>query len=215
MAVRSLQIRAKVHLHLSSAWTSKHQVWLSAARGLQRRSRAVGPERGRGRRPRSSLVWTRPGAVRTLGFARYGAGFALPVQGLRQDLQRAERYAVSGLHHKERWLSFGASLANRRCRSCDVASASPVLASARILEADAVGIRGEVRQAQKRDHHGWCSHGGGCAAKVHGVLDPVVAKDALLVSDELPTLAAALGVSQRSAQPLWMGERAGRCMCRR
>ena len=32
------------------------------------------------------------------GFARYGAGSAaLPVQGLRQDLQRAERYAAVGL----------------------------------------------------------------------------------------------------------------------
>ena len=31
------------------------------------------------------------------------------MQGLRQDLQRAERSPLSGLHHKERRLSFGAS----------------------------------------------------------------------------------------------------------
>ena len=69
------------------------------------------------------------------GFARYGAGSAaLPVQGLRQDLQRAERYALSGLHHKERWLSFGASLAKGEtvkasAARCDVAVSGVPLAS--------------------------------------------------------------------------------------
>ena len=85
------------------------QAWLSAARGLTRAQRrealagTVGPERGRGiegsdrawcgRGPALSALRARGG-----GFARYGAGSAaLPVQGLRQDLQRAERYAAVGL----------------------------------------------------------------------------------------------------------------------
>ena len=47
------------------------QVWLSAARGLTRAQRREAlavlsaGARARHRRPRSSLVWTRPGAVRT------------------------------------------------------------------------------------------------------------------------------------------------------
>ena len=53
---------------------------------------------GRTARHPASLVWTRPLRERRGGFARYGAGSAaLPVQGLRQDLQRAERYAAVGL----------------------------------------------------------------------------------------------------------------------
>ena len=85
------------------------QVWLSAARGPDTRAAArgargtVGPERGRGIEG-SDRAWCGRGSAlsalreRGGGFARYGAGSAaLPVQGLRQDLQRAERYAAVGL----------------------------------------------------------------------------------------------------------------------
>ena len=80
------------------------QVWLSAARGLTRAQRRealavlVGPERGRGIEGRDRAWCGRGPALSALrerrgGFARYGAGSAsLPVQGLRQDLQRADRY---------------------------------------------------------------------------------------------------------------------------
>ena len=82
------------------------QVWLSAARGLTRAQGArgaVGPERGRGIEGRDRAWCGRGPALSALrerrgGFARYGAGSAsLPVQGLRQDLQRADRYAAVGL----------------------------------------------------------------------------------------------------------------------
>ena len=48
------------------------------------------------------------------------------MQRLRQDLQRATGTPLSGLHHKERWLSFGASLAEGEtvkasAERCDVA----------------------------------------------------------------------------------------------
>ncbi len=69
------------------------QVWLSAARGLTRAQRrealAVLSGRSEGE---ASKVAIELGVddERRGGFARYGAGSAaLPVQGLRQDLQRA------------------------------------------------------------------------------------------------------------------------------
>ena len=74
------------------------------ARAAARSARGTfGPERRRGiegsnrawcgRSPALSALRERRG-----GFARYGAGSAaLPVQGLRQDLQRADRYAAVGL----------------------------------------------------------------------------------------------------------------------
>ena len=85
------------------------QVWLSAARGLTRAQRrealAVLSGRSGGRGIEGSdRAWCGRGSAlsalraRGGGFARYGAGSAaLPVQGLRQDLQRAERYAAVGL----------------------------------------------------------------------------------------------------------------------
>ena len=67
----------------------------AAARGARG---TVGPERGRGIEG-SDRAWCGRGSAlsalreRGGGFARYGAGSAaLPVQGLRQDLQRADRH---------------------------------------------------------------------------------------------------------------------------
>ena len=85
------------------------QVWLSAARGLTRAQRrealAVLSGRSEGEASKAAIeAWCGRGPAlsalreRGGGFARYGAGSAaLPVQGLRQDLQRAERYAAVGL----------------------------------------------------------------------------------------------------------------------
>ena len=71
----------------------------AAARGARG---TFGPKRGRGIEG-SDRAWCGRGPAlsalraRVGGFARYGAGSALPVQGLRQDLQRADRYAAVGL----------------------------------------------------------------------------------------------------------------------
>ena len=85
------------------------QVWLSAARGLTRAQRrealAVLSGRSEGEASKAAIELGVDEARRCPhcasegdGFARYGAGSAaLPVQGLRQDLQRAERYAAVGL----------------------------------------------------------------------------------------------------------------------
>ena len=85
------------------------QVWLSAARGLTRAQRrealAVLSGRSEGAASKAAIELgvdearrcphcSSEGAV-SRGMARGSA--ALPVQGLRQDLQRAERYAAVGI----------------------------------------------------------------------------------------------------------------------
>ena len=83
------------------------QGWLSAAGELTRpqRREALAVLSGRSaakrRRRRSSSLWTRPGVARIVrgggSFARHGAwSAALPVQGLWQDLQRADGHAAVG-----------------------------------------------------------------------------------------------------------------------
>ena len=247
------------------------QVWLyggaradtrAAARGARG---TVGPERGRGIEG-SDRAWCGRGSAlsalrheRGGGFARYGAGSAaLPVQGLRQDLQRAERYAAVGLAPQGSWLSFGASLAKGEtvkasAARCDVAVSTAFrwrhrfLAAARsdsevlkgIVEADETyvlesrkGARGLGRKARRRGGKAkkrglsreqvpvlMAADRSGTtvsavlprvdAAALAAALDPVVAKDALLVSDggaSYPPCAAALGVSHEALNRS-MGER--------
>ena len=170
---------------------------------------------------------------------------------------------LSGLHHKERWLSFGASLAKGEtvkasAARCDVAVSTAFrwrhrfLAAARsdsevlkgIVEADETyvlesrkGARGLGRKARRRGgkakKRGLSREQGlkravpvlmaadrsGTtvsavlprvdAAALAAALDPVVAKDALLVSDggaSYPPCAAALGVSHEALNRS-MGER--------
>ena len=177
------------------------QVWLSAARGLTRaqrrpgeqrstrRSRAVGPERRRGIEGRDRAWCGRGPALSALrerrgGFARYGAeSAALPVQGLRQDLQRAfaSGTPLSGLHHKERWLSFGASLAEGEtvkasAARCDVAVSTAFRWRHRFLAAarsdSEVLKRGSWKRTRPtswragRVRAGWdARHGGGAARR--------------------------------------------------
>ena len=115
------------------------QVWLSAARRLTRAHAArgargaVGPERRRGIEGRDRAWCGRGPALSALrerrgGFARYGAGSA----ALRQCKDCGRTFnalsgtPLSGLHHKKRWLSFGASLAKGEtvkasAARCDVA----------------------------------------------------------------------------------------------
>ena len=156
-----------------------------------------------------------------------------------EDLQRAERW-LSGLHHKERWLSFGASLAKgetvKAAARCDAVSTAfrwrhRFLAAARsagdhyVLESRK-GARGLGRKARRRGGRrrsaasstgSWRQTGAERrsvlpivdAAALTAALDPVVAKDALLVSDggaSYPPCAAALGVSHEALNRS-MGER--------
>ena len=165
---------------------------------------------------------------------------------------------LSGLHHKERWLSFGASLAKGEtvkasAARCDVAVSTAFrwrhrfLAAARsdsevlkgIVEADETyvlesrkGARGLGRKARRRGGKAkkrglsreqvpvlMAADRSGTtvsavlprvdAAALTAALDPVVAKDALLVSDggaSYPPCAAALGASHETLNRS-MGER--------
>ena len=247
------------------------QVWLSAARRADARAAArgargtFGPERGRGIEGRDRAWCGRGPALSALrerrgGFARYGAGSAaLPVQGLRcRTFNALTGTPLSGLHHKERWLSFGASLAKGEtvkasAARCDVAVSTAFrwrhrfLAAARsdsevlkgIVEADETyvlesrkGARGLGRKARRRGGKAkkrglsreqvrvlMAADRSGTtvsavlprvdAAALTAALDPVVAKDALLVSDggaSYPRCAAALGVSHEALNRS-MGER--------
>ena len=193
------------------------------------------------------------------GFARYGAGSAaLPVQGLRQDLQRAERYAAVGPAPQgtlavvrgvagEGGDGEGLGGALRRGGEHGVPLASPVSGGGAERFGGAQGDRGSGRDLRPGEPEGcaraWTqgtaagrqgeearplaragagSHGGGRsgttvsavlprvdAAALTAALDPVVAKDALLVSDggaSYPPCAAALGVSHEALNRS-MGER--------
>ena len=226
----------------------------AAARGLtraQRREALAVSGRSEGEASKARAWCGRGSALSALrarggGFARYGAGSAaLPVQGLRQDLQRVGT-PLSGLHHKERWLSFGASLAEGEtvkasAARCDVAVSTAFrwrhrfLAAARsdsevlkgIVEADETyvlesrkGARGLGRKISREqvpvlmaaDRSGTTVSAvlpRVDAAALTAALDPVVAKDALLVSDggaSYPPCAAALGVSHEALNRS-MGER--------
>ena len=145
---------------------------------------------------------------------------------------------LSGLHHKERWLSFGASLEKGETVKASAArSDSEVLKG--IVEADETyvlesrkGARGLGRKARRRGGKAkkrglsreqvpvlMAADRSGTtvsavlprvdAAALTAALDPVVAKDALLVSDggaSYPPCAAALGVSHEALNRS-MGER--------
>ena len=200
-------------------------------------------------------------ALKRGGFARYGAGSrALPVQGLRQDLERLSGTPLSGLHHKERWLSFGASLAKGEtvkasAARCDVAVSTAFrwrhrfLAAARsdseVLTGDrgsggptswkpegraragtqgtAAGRQGEARPLARAGAGSWRQTGAErrsarcCPGSIFAAaLDPVVAKDALLVSDggaTLPPLRRRARGEPRSTQPLDGGTGSGRSAC--
>ena len=242
------------------------QVWLSAARVQRHEALAVlsGPERRRGIEGRDRAWCGRGPALSALrerrgGFARYGAGSAaLPVQGLRQDLQRADRYAAVGPAPQGtlavvRGVAGGGETVKASAARCDVAVSTAFrwrhrfLAAARsdsevlkgIVEADETyvlesrkGARGLGRKARRRGGKAkkrglsreqvpvlMAADRSGTtvsavlprvdAAALTAALDPVVAKDALLVSDggaSYPPCAAALGVSHEALNRS-MGER--------
>ena len=183
------------------------------------------------------LVWTRPGVVRT---ARAGRAVWRGVCGAtsaRAAAGPSTGTPLSGLHHKERWLSFGASLAKGETVKASAARCDVAVSTAfRWRHAERFGgTKGIVgRDLRPGEPEGRARAGtqGTAAGRHRGLsreqvpvlmaadrsgttvsavlprvdaaalaaaLDPVVAKDALLVSDggaSYPPCAAALGVSE-------------------
>ena len=233
------------------------QVWLSAARGLTRAQRrealAVLSGRSEGEASKAAIELGVDEARRCPHCASEGAVSRGMARGLRRyqckgcgrTFNALTGTPLSGLHHKERWLSFGASLAKGEtvkasAARCDVAVSTAFrwrhrfLAAARsdsevlkgIVEADETyvlesrkGARGLGRKARRRGGKAkkrglsreqvpvlMAADRSGTtvsavlprvdAAALTAALDPVVAKDALLVSDggaSYPPCAAALG----------------------
>ena len=246
------------------------QVWLSAARGLTRAQRrealAVLSGRSEGEASKAAIELGVDEARRCPHCASEGAVSRGMARGLRRyqckgcgrTFNALSGTPLSGLHHKERWLSFGASLAKGEtvkasAARCDVAVSTAFrwrhrfLAAARsdsevlkgIVEADESyvlesrkGARGLGRKARRRGGKAkkrglsreqvpvlMAADRSGTtvsavlprvdAAALAAALDPVVAKDALLVSDggaSYPPCAAALGVSHEALNRS-MGER--------
>ncbi len=238
------------------------QVWLSAARGLTRVQRhealAVLSGRSEGEASKAAIELGVDEARRCPHCASEGAVSRGMARGLRRyqckgcgrTFNALTGTPLSGLHHKERWLSFGASLAEGEtvkasAARCDVAVSTAFrwrhrfLAAARsdsevlkgIVEADETyvlesrkGARGLGRKARRRGGKAkkrglsreqvpvlMAADRSGTtvsavlprvdAAALTAALDPVVAKDALLVSDggaSYPPCAAALGVSHEA-----------------
>ena len=164
------------------------QVWLSAARGLTRAQRrealAVLSGRSEGEASKAAIELGVDEARRCPHCAREGAVSRGMARGLRRyqckgcgrTFNALSGTPLSGLHHKERWLSFGASLAKGEtvkasAARCDVAVSTAFrwrhrfLAAARsdsevlkgIVEADETyvlesrkGARGLGRKARRR-----------------------------------------------------------------
>ena len=251
-------------------WTARVSVWLSAARGLTRAQRrealAVLSGRSEGEASKAAIELGVDEARRCPHCSSEGAVSRGMARGLRRyqckgcgrTFNALSGTPLSGLHHKERWLSFGASLAKGEtvkasAARCDVAVSTAFrwrhrfLAAARsdsevlkgIVEADETyvlesrkGARGLGRKARRRGGKAkkrglsreqvpvlMAADRSGTtvsavlprvdAAALTAALDPVVAKDALLVSDggaSYPPCAAALGVSHEALNRS-MGER--------
>ena len=247
------------------------QVWLSAARGLTRAQRrealAVLSGRSEGEASKEAIELGVDEARRCPHCASEGAVSRGMARGLRRyqckgcgrTFNALSGTPLSGLHHKERWLSFGASLAKGETVKASAARCDVAVSKRR--SAGVTGFwrrRGAIRRCSRgswkrtrptswragRARAGWgARHGGGAArrrsaasrasrcrfswrqtgaerrsravlprvdaAALTAALDPVVAKDALLVSDggaSYPPCAAALGVSHEALNRS-MGER--------
>ena len=253
----------------------------AAARGARG---AVGPERRRGIEGSDAIELGVDEARRCPRCSSEGAVSRGMARGLRRyqckgcgrTFNALSGTPLSGLHHKERWLSFGASLAKGEtvkasAARCDVAASTafrwrparrwrgfwrrPRTGSRRsacsevlkgIVEADETyvlesrkGARGLGRKARRRGGKAkkrglsreqvpvlMAADRSGTtvsavlpkvdAAALTAALDPVVAKDALLVSDggaSYPPLRRRARGGPRSTQPLDGGTGSGRSAC--
>ncbi len=225
------------------------QGWLSAAVGLTRAQRREALAVLSGRRAdeasKAAIELAVDEARRCPHCAREGAVSRGMARGLRRyqckgcgrTFNALTGTPLSGLHHKERWLSFGASLAEGETVKASARGGSGVLKG--IVEADETymlesrkGTRKLGRKARRRGGKAkkrglsreqapvlMAADRGGTtfsavlprvdAVALTAALDPVLARDALLVSDggaSYPPCAAALGVSHESLNRS-MGER--------
>ena len=247
------------------------QAWLSAARGLTRARRrealAVLSGRSEGAASKAAIELGVDEARRCPRCSSEGAVSRGMARGLRRyqckgcgrTFNALSGTPLSGLHHKERWLSFGASLAKGEtvkasAARCDVAASTAFRWRHRVSGGGtkrfggAQGDRGSGRDLRPGEPEGRAPAGaqgtaaGRGKAKKRGLsreqvpvlmaadrsgttvsavlpkvdaaaltaaLDPVVAKDALLVSDggaSYPPCAAALGAGHEALNRS-MGER--------
>ena len=247
------------------------QVWLSAARGLTRAQRrealAVLSGRSEGEASKAAIELGVDEARRCPHCASEGAVSRGMARGLRRyqckgcgrTFNALTGRPLSGLHHKERWLSFGGvaggggdgeGLGGALRRGGEHGVSAGVTGFWRRRGAIRRCSRGSWKRTRPtswragRVRAGWdARHGGGAArrrsaafrasrcrfswrpdrsgttvsavlprvdvAALTAALDPVVAKDALLVSDggaSYPRCAAALGVSHKALNRS-MGER--------
>ena len=249
------------------------QAWLSAARGLTRAQRrealAVLSGRSEGEASKAAIELGVDEARRCPHCASEGAVSRGMARGLRRyqckkscgrTFNALTGTPLSGLHHKERWLSFGASLAKGEtvkasAARCDVAVSTAFrwrhrfLAAARsdsevlkgIVEADETYVlesrKGALGLGRKARRRGGKAKKRGLsreqvpvlmaadrsgttvsavlprvdAAALTAALAPVVAKDALLVSDGGASRRAR--GEPRSTQPLDGGTGSGRSAC--
>ena len=247
-------------------------MWLSAARGLTRAQRrealAVLSGRSEGEASKAAIELGVDEARRCPHCASEGAVSRGMARGLRRyqckgcgrTFNALSGTPLSGLHHKERWLSFGASLAKGEtvkasAARCDVAVSTAsagvtgfwrrrgaIRRCKGIVEADETYVRepeGCARAWTQGTAAGRPKKRGLSreqvpvlmaadrsgttvsavlprvdAAALTAALDPVVAKDALLVSDggaSYPPCAAALGVSHETLNRSRTGS--GRSAC--
>ena len=245
------------------------QVWLSAARGLTRAQRrealAVLSGRSEGEASKAAIELGVDEARRCPHCASEGAVSRGMARGLRRyqckgcgrTFNALSGTPLSGLHHKERWLSFGASLAKGETVKASAARCDVAVSTAFRWRHRFWRRRGAIRRCSRgskrtrptswragrvRAGLGRKARRRGGKAKKRGLsreqvpvlmaadrsgttvsavlprvdaaalaaaLDPVVAKDALLVSDggaSYPPCAAALGVSHEALNRS-MGER--------
>ena len=251
-------------------------MWLSAARGLTRAQRrealAVLSGRSESEASKAAIELGVDEARRCPHCAREGAVSRGMARGLRRyqckgcgrTFNALSGTPLSGLHHKERWLSFGASLAKGEtvkasAARCDVAVSTAFRWRHRFSGGGAErfggaqGDRGSGRDLRPGEPEGRARAGtqgtaAGGKAKKRGLsreqvpvlmaadrsgttvsavlprvdaaalaaaLDPVVAKDALLVSDAARAthLAQPRSGEPRSTQPLDGGTGSGRSAC--
>ena len=157
------------------------QVWLSAARGLTRAQRrealAVLSGRSEGEASKAAIELGVDEARRCPHCASEGAVSRGMARGLRRyqckgcgrTFNALSGTPLSGLHHKERWLSFGASLAKGEtvkasAARCDVAEhgvplASPVSGGGAERFGGAQGDRGSGRDLRPGEPEGYARAG--------------------------------------------------------
>ena len=217
------------------------QAWLSAARGLTRAQRrealAVLSGRSEGEASKAAIELGVDEARRCPHCAREGAVSRGMARGLRRyqckgcgrTFNALSGTPLSGLHHKERWLSFGASLAKGEtvkasAARCDVAVSTAFRWRHRFLAAGRQGEEAwpfaragagshcggpERDDGQRGAAPGRCGGARGCPRSGGREGRPA----GLRRRRELPTLRRRARGEPRNTQPLDGGTGSGRSAC--